>query len=92
MKDAPIKSITIRLDKNNVASFVDFGVAQAEDLRQLKIRIRGNRPVILPNRFYFQEGLQDRYQIARYAYFKMSDDGHYLLADLADESRNLLGQ
>lgn len=86
--------VVVGLDAHNVASFRKLydGQSLAEDETLLYYRVRHGRVKFATNAFYFQEGLAEMYQPARYGRFRVADQGEVLLVDLHDEQLEPLGR
>lgn len=86
--------VVVKLDSNKVASFVRIskGEALATNEMLLQYRVRNGKVKFATNAFFFQEGHAERYETARFGQFRVADDGGLLLAAMADEKLNLLGE
>ena len=62
----------------------DEGTALVPGEHRLTYRIRGRRPHIGTDAYFFQEGTADRYQRARYGEMRVAPDGAAVLVGLRD--------
>jgi uncharacterized membrane-anchored protein len=84
----------VKVDGNGVASFVrlhDGTTPLAADERLLRFRKRAGQVRIGGNAFFFQEGLAEVYQPARYGELRVDRSGDAVLVGLRDESLHPLG-
>lgn len=95
MSDLPKKGqLVLKVDEQQVATFdrVYQGGALAPQEILLNYRRQDNEEVqIGPESFFFQEGLADDYAQARYAAFRVADNGQSLLVGLRNEALAPLG-
>jgi len=85
----------VSLDKNRVATFqrvVPDIFENTQDLKEneafLRYRLRKGQVRLGGHAFFFEEGTDGDYQKARYAQFRVAEDGEMILVDLYDESLN----
>lgn len=93
VKSAPKHGqIIFRPNKDNLAQFirVNDGEPLATDEYPLKFHKQYNRLRLVPDSFFFQEGLREQYEQAKYAVFKFSGSKKGLLVDLADEHKTVI--
>jgi len=84
----------VRLDENRIAHFVRLDNADtslADNELRLQYRIRNHRVKFATNAFFFQEGMAERFEPARYGRFRVNESGAPLLVSLHDESLEKLG-
>ena len=86
-------AVVVVLDESGVAQFQrrDQGEPLSTGERRLTYRIRRGRLRVGVDAFYFQEGLVDTYQPARYGEMRVAADGTSLLVGLRDAERRPLG-
>ncbi|WP_153108720.1 GDYXXLXY domain-containing protein [Propionivibrio limicola] len=89
----------LRLDANGVASLVrtEPGLpaadsAPADDEMAIRYRVRNHQVRIATNAFFFQEGGEPRYRLARYGEFRVGPDGEPRLVALRDADLKRLGE
>ena len=85
---APSGQFIMKLDKNNVATFVRVADDKALAADEIKINyIRQKRGVTFgAPRYYFQNGTAKTYEAGEYGIFKISPSGRAILVGLADEN------
>ena len=93
VKDLPPKgAFVMRLDDNNVASFVR--VDEGKSLGEKEIRFnytRTNRSLTFgAPRFYFENGTAEDYESARYGVFKVDETGRAILVNLAKDDFEII--
>ena len=93
VKDQPPKgAFVMRLDDNNVASFVR--VDEGKSLGEKEIRFnytRTNRSLTFgAPRFYFENGTAEDYESARYGVFKVDETGRTILVNLAKDDFEII--
>jgi uncharacterized membrane-anchored protein len=84
----------VKVDGRSVASFVrlhDGKTPLAEDERLLRFRKRAGRVRIAGDAFFFQEGLTEVYQPARYGELRVDRSGEAVLVGLRDGELRALG-
>lgn len=86
--------VVVRLDEQRIAHFqrLDDGTSLADDEQQLRYRIRNGQVRFATDAFFFQEGLAERYEPARYGRFRVNQQGELLLVALHDGELNALGE
>ena len=86
-------AIVVATDQDGVAQFRrrDLGEPIETGEHRLTYRIRKGRLQVGVNAFYFQEGLAETYQPARYGEMRVAADGTSLLVGLRDAERRPLG-
>lgn len=84
--------VIVEKGENNIASLVDF--YDQQDLLSsqyiIPFKYRNYRVVFTTNAFYFQEGLANHFQKAKYGEFRVSSDNEIILTHLRDEKFNTL--
>ena len=84
----------MRVDEHRVASFsrLDDGTPLADDERRLKYKQveLGGRIRLGAESFFFQEGLADAFDDARYGALRVDDAGNSVLVGLADDGWQLI--
>lgn len=85
--------LVVTLDERGVASFkrIADSTPLAANEAVLQYRIRDNQVKFATNAFFFEEGSEQKYQIARYGEFRVSPDGEMLLTDLRGADLAVLG-
>jgi uncharacterized membrane-anchored protein len=95
IEDLPERGkVVLSLNEQNVATFE--GVYQGEPLAANEILLNYRQwdtwnISIGPDTFFFQEGRDDDYTAARYAAFRVADNGQSMLINLHDEALRPLG-
>jgi len=86
-------ALVVSADEHGVAQFLrrDDGQPIETGEHRLTYRIRKGRLQVGVNAFYFQEGLAETYQPARYGEMRVAADGTSLLVGLRDGERKPLG-
>jgi uncharacterized membrane-anchored protein len=94
--DQPVREgkLVVKLDENQVATFVRFhhGEPLAEREHLLRFRRREDRLRLGAEAYYFQEGTAARYEPARYGELRVTAGGDSVLAGLRDAQRRPLGE
>ncbi len=88
IKDLPPKgAFMMRLDENDIASFVSLDEGQALGEDEVRFNYtRTNRSLTFgAPRFYFENGTAEDYEPARYGVFKVDASGRAILVNLAKE-------
>ncbi|RXJ74787.1 hypothetical protein CS022_00760 [Veronia nyctiphanis] len=82
--------VVLKPDERNVGQFVrlDDGTPIKQDEIKLAYKVHKNRMRIAVDSFFFQEGHAKAYETARYAEYRVSEQGDWLLASLFDEQLN----
>lgn len=85
--------IVLKIDARGVGEFarLDDGAALAQDEALLQYRVRGGRPKLATNAFFFQEGTAAAYTNARYGEFRVDPAGAALLTGLRSADLTPLG-
>jgi len=86
-RDLPTDGVAVvRLDANNVASFVrlDDGAPLGADERRLYFRMHKGGASIAARAFYFQEGTAKDFERAQYGELRVDAEGRPLLVHLRD--------
>ena len=97
LRDVPHKAkvIIVSLDEHDVATFgryYDEGVLLAENEQLLRIHAQSRWEVSVgADSFFFQEGEAELYETARYAEYRVSEEGEMVLVGLRDEEFGVLG-
>jgi len=86
--------LVIALDKDRVARFVrvDDGAPPKDGELLLRYRRNGSEVRVGAETFFFQEGLADEYERARYAELRVAPSGKSVLVGLRDEDLAPLGK
>jgi uncharacterized membrane-anchored protein len=86
-------AVVVAVDESGVAQFQrrDQGEPLATGEYRLTYRVRNGRMRVGVDAFYFQDGLADTYQPARYGEMRVAADGTSLLVRLRDADRRPLG-
>ena len=87
--------LVLSIGDKGKGSFERFhkGESLKETERLLPYRRKGSGAGVItirPDSFFFQEGLADHFQAAKFGVIRMADGGAYLLTGLADENGNRL--
>jgi uncharacterized membrane-anchored protein len=94
--------VYVRLDENNVASFISFDAVnetqetaisppESANTIPLEFRLRKGQVKFATNAFYFEEGTAKKLEAAKYGKFRVNPDGELLLVTLHDENLVKLG-
>jgi uncharacterized membrane-anchored protein len=94
--------VYVRLDENNVASFISFDAVnetqetaisppESANTIPLEFRLRKGQVKFATNAFYFEEGTAKKLEAAKYGKFRVNPDGELLLVSLHDENLVKLG-
>lgn len=86
--------VVLQLDGEGRATLValsDHPPAAADAQVAMRIRHRDGVPSIGPNAFFFQEGIAERYEAARWGEFRVAANGQALLTHLRDAQLDRLG-
>lgn len=85
-EDAPNGHVVLEKDAEGIARFVRFDDGTALTAGQIKLPYshRFGSITIRPDSFMFQEGLREKYQVAKYGIFAYDNAGKAVLAGLAD--------
>ncbi len=89
--------VYVKLDANNVASFISFNAAtEAQETAispsesaktiPLEFRLRKGQVKFATNAFFFEEGKGKTLEAAKYGKFRVNPDGELLLVSLHDEN------
>lgn len=80
-------TVVVELDENDVARFVtlDEGQPLVEGRQRLVFRKRGETVRLASDAFFFEEGLGEHFEAARYGELRVADDGTAVLIGLRDE-------
>lgn len=91
--EAPADTLVIRLDEQQIASWVEGGKPDqlARDERRLQVRQSDGQWRIGPDAYFFEEGTGEQYEVARYGEFRLQESGKALLVGLRDEQLKPLG-
>ncbi|WP_429047038.1 GDYXXLXY domain-containing protein [Aeromonas hydrophila] len=91
--EAPADTLVIRLDEQQVASWVEGGKPDqlARDERRLQVRRSDGQWLIGPDAYFFEEGTSEQYEAARYGEFRLQESGKALLVGLRDEQLKPVG-
>ncbi|MGL6288107.1 GDYXXLXY domain-containing protein [Aeromonas hydrophila] len=91
--EAPADTLVIRLDEQQVASWVEGGKPDqlARDERRLQVRRSDGQWLIGPDAYFFEEGTGEQYEVARYGEFRLQESGKALLVGLRDEQLKPVG-
>ncbi|HHQ4576148.1 TPA: GDYXXLXY domain-containing protein [Aeromonas hydrophila] len=91
--EAPADTLVIRLDEQQVASWVEGGKPDqlARDERRLQVRRSDGQWLIGPDAYFFEEGTGEQYETARYGEFRLQESGKALLVGLRDEQLKPVG-
>ncbi|MFQ2388065.1 GDYXXLXY domain-containing protein [Aeromonas dhakensis] len=91
--EAPADTLVVRLDEQQVASWVEGGKPEqlARDERRLQVRQSDGQWRIGPDAYFFEEGTGEQYEAARYGEFRLQESGKALLVGLRDEQLKPLG-
>lgn len=91
--EAPADTLVIRLDEQQVASWVEGGKPDqlARDERRLQVRRSDGQWLIGPDAYFFEEGTSEQYEAARYGEFRLLESGKALLVGLRDEQLKPVG-
>ncbi|MFM5734619.1 GDYXXLXY domain-containing protein [Aeromonas hydrophila] len=91
--EAPADTLVIRLDEQQVASWVEGGKPDqlARDERRLQVRRSDGQWLIGPDAYFFEEGIGEQYEAARYGEFRLQESGKALLVGLRDEQLKPVG-
>jgi uncharacterized membrane-anchored protein len=86
----------VAIDRNDVGSFrrIHDGSTLATDEHLLQYRIRegsNSRVRVAATEFFFQEGLAEEFERARYAELRVDESGRTLLVALRDTQRKRIG-
>jgi uncharacterized membrane-anchored protein len=96
-KPARDGAVVLAVDEHCVGTFRRFHkkretLAQDEQLLHYKVRSRGwNRVRVAAESFFFQEGMGEKFALARYAELRVDPRGNTLLVALRDRERKLIG-
>ncbi|MGL5844184.1 MAG: GDYXXLXY domain-containing protein [Aeromonas hydrophila] len=92
--EAPADTLVIRLDEQQVASWVEGGKPDqlARDERRLQVRRSDGQWLIGPDAYFFEEGTGEQYETARYGEFRLQESGKALLVGLRDEAYQPIGK
>ncbi|WP_441254571.1 GDYXXLXY domain-containing protein [Aeromonas sp. A600620] len=93
-QDKGSDTLVIRLDAHQVATLVVDGKPDrlASDERLLQVHQSERQWQIGPDAYFFEEGLGEQYEAARYGEFRLQADGKTLLVGLRDEAYQPIGQ
>ena len=85
--------VVVSLDERGIGSFKFLHADQELSDNQIlmRYRVRSDRVKFAINAFFFQEGQDTYYQLARYGKFRVDDRGELLLTAMFDENLNKLG-
>jgi uncharacterized membrane-anchored protein len=89
--------VVLAVDENDVGSFARFhdGQKLAAGEQLLRYRIRSSswdRVRVAAEQYFFQEGMAEEYDKARFAELRVDADGNSLLIGLCDDDREPLGR
>lgn len=78
--------VVLEKDAEGIARFVRFedGTPLIEGQMRLPYHARHSTLILRPDTFLFQEGLREKYQVAKYGIFAYGANGKAVLAGLAD--------
>ncbi|MCW8932293.1 MAG: GDYXXLXY domain-containing protein [Gammaproteobacteria bacterium] len=90
--DASDGYAVFKLDEKGIGSFKSIYDEQtlAEDEILMRYRVRNGKIKLASNAFFFQEGLAEIYQPARYGQFRVDSHGELLLVAMCDKELKLL--
>ena len=93
-QDKGSDTLVIRLDAHQVATLVADGKPDrlASDERLLQVHQSERQWQIGPDAYFFEEGMGEQYETARYGEFRLQADGKTLLVGLRDEAYQPIGQ
>ena len=86
--------LVLRLDEQGVGRFLrheEPGVSLAPGELLLRFKVRGHRVRLGAESFFFQEGLAERYDKAKYGELRVAADGSSVLVGLRDSELQPLG-
>ena len=85
-----VNAIVIATDQNSVARFLHYyswGMMLSKNEMLFKLSNLGH---IMPDSYFFQEGLAPKYAQAKYGVFKVDPNGDHILIGLADAQLKLI--